>query len=261
MLAYCLTCRTTKIRLSAAAFFWGLFLSPALMIMTRHSTFDWVDRELTHFPGWPFSRVAVFEILIFLIFISSIFVLLFFNRGRLVDVDTRPMTAILGIVIFGLLTLLNPFLNHSVGFLNITGRMDVLAGVLCGLSIPLATAVWATRSNIGTAVILIFVCPLLFFSFMQSLPRGVSKEFMEDRINLISFLADIKAPACADPVIAAPHGDQFLITTVLGISSIHSMPAESNDHRCIFRLTKAPDENRPNGFKYRLLEESLVAPE
>jgi hypothetical protein len=244
------------LRIVVKIFLGSLFFTPPLLkLLIPGYMPEWVGFELLSFPRPPFSPIVKFDIYIALIFLFLTAVLLLaFPYLRFQRVERSILfCALLFIVFFNL----NPFLNHFAGFLNITGRMDAITGVINALALPVSLGLWWKTAKVVTLITLPAVSVLIVCSSLQALPAGASETYMADRGELSSYLNTVKEDLCSHPIIIASHGDQFLVTATLGLPSQQTIPDGNREYGCFIWLLST-GENALGKDKYRLIEQQQL---
>jgi len=172
------------------------------------------------------GRLALLEKTLLLV--GSVSFLLFIrdSEGR-----NRLMYRLSGtIALMSLLVTLNPFLNRETGSLSVAERLSLLAYIqlailmptLFSLSRPMLTR-WALPACLALSV-------LFSATSLQMIPpRGLSSEYLSRRAELIDTLRKHQRTLDEVKLVIAPHGDQFVVTDVLGVPSQQVWTANHQD--------------------------------
>jgi hypothetical protein len=179
-----------------------LFFSPQLVQPPGHLTL---------------GRLALLEKTLLLVGSASL--LLFIRDGE--DRRRRLVYRVSGaIALMSLLITLNPFLNRENGSLSIAERVSLLAYIQLAILLPL---LFSLSSSILTrwALPACLAASVLFSAVSLQLipPKGLSDEYLARRAELIDTLKKNQGSLDGVKLVIAPHGDQFVVTEVLGIPS------------------------------------------
>jgi hypothetical protein len=210
-----------------------LFTPAIIAIQPFVSIPDWVRDQITFIPHLPFSRATLAEAIILLT--SSAAVLFLVNRLR----QSGPINSyglVMGsISIWAFLVTLNPFLDPTRGWLSVAGRLQGLAYIQSAVLVPgLIRLAISLRLNVALYLVAL-ILPLMILSMEAPKPIGIIADYLSNRENMIRQLPESGRQLGAAPIIIAPHGDEFIVTSVLGIPSQHSWP-KSNQYQTIYWL-------------------------
>jgi hypothetical protein len=189
-----------------------------------------IQNNLTSFPKLPFRLSTLPEILLLSIFTPFCLWLMLSKQGENLS-QTFKYT--LGtIALFSILLTLNPFLSSDLGFSSLGGRLRVLSFIQVSLlvsgSVFLVSERWKANkiNRIVWGLIAVIVVPIMIGSYSLPLPRGIQKDFLETRENMIQGLENNKKNLDKNSIIIANHGQQFLVTAITGIKSQQTYPKE-----------------------------------
>ena len=131
------------------------------------------------------------------------------------------------VALWSLLITLNPFLNHDVRQLGIIGRLDHLMYLQVAIILP--ALVWLSlhinRKLAGATLALTFV--FMLASMIAALPNGLRPQYLLERQQMIQALPEQRQQLSTNPLVIAQHGDEFVITWVLGIPAQQNFPTTS----------------------------------
>lgn len=132
--------------------------------------------------------------------------------------------AIVGVSLWTLLITLNPFLNHDVTELGIVGRLDHLMYLQVAILVPavICLAVNANRRILIIPLILTFC--FLVATMAAPLPAGLRSSYLAERQQIIQVLPTQRPELGESYLIIAPHGDEFLVTWLLGTQAQQNFP-------------------------------------
>jgi hypothetical protein len=134
---------------------------------------------------------------------------------------------------------LNPWLNHSMAALGIVGRFDHAAFVQTALLVPLLfldTGMDRATRRLAAAAgasVLVAAC-------LSPIPYAARADFLDRRQHVIDGLRRVTLPPGTR--IVAAHGDEFLVTYVLGLEADQRYRPSSNPARTYW-LVRAPRSN------------------
>lgn len=197
---------------------------------------SWLARELlagAHWPLNPSSPVGRAETLALLL--AAPLTLFLSIRHR--EILPKHFGLVFGaLALWTLLVTLNPFLNHDVKQHGVVGRLGHLAYVQSAILVPglifLLLRVYRRAAAFAFALSLL----LLASSVRAPLPGGLRPKYLSTRAHMLQQLPLHRHRLDANPFVIARHGDEFLVTALLGI------PAQQR-----------PPENVPDPSVYWLL--------
>lgn len=195
----------------------ALWLAPAIYSRVGLAWLPaWAGREVSTVPRWPMGSDGLAEGLMLLLAAPATLYLLVRLRGhgpvKNLHVYTFGSAALLS-----LLVTLNPFLASAEGWVSIIGRLRGLAyiqaAVLLGGLGWMSAAVW----RYAVPYLLAALLPLLVLSYLAPLPNSLQPEYQSSRMQIIRSLPLYASRLDPATLVIAPHGDQFIVTSVLGI--------------------------------------------
>lgn len=230
-------------RYVALLFLTVMWLSPAILAaqpFLRRP--EWLNDELSIIPRLPFDQYALSEEIALFVFSSLILFLLVYFRKR----PTGLGVYILGAVaLWSLVVTLNPFLNPDRGWLSIAGRLRGLSYIQTAILVP-AVAWYLLRARRELVVYVGAVAvPLAVLSAGLPKPRGLQADYLSERAQMAANLPDHRQQLGPNPIVIAAHGDEFLVTSLLGIPSQHTPPVNTNYQNIYWLLHQA--QNRDFG--------------
>ncbi len=228
---------------------------PAIIVLSNSwlSSPIEIQNNLTAFPKLPFRLSTLPEILLLLIFSPFCLWLMFSKQSEQLS-QTFKYT-IGTIALFSILLTLNPFLSSDLGFSSLGGRLRVLSFIQVAILVPGAVLLvnerWKEKkiNRLLLGLIAAIILPMLIWSYSLPLPRGIQKDFLETRENMIQGLENNKQNLDKDSIIIANHGQQFLVTAITGITSQQTYPKDT-ENKPIYWLVE--------GVATTLLDKSML---
>ncbi|HEX8475598.1 MAG TPA: glycosyltransferase family 39 protein [Pyrinomonadaceae bacterium] len=188
----------------------------------------WIGKEILGKPEWPLSfttPVGKVERLVLLI-VAPLFLVLTERYRELVA--PRHFKSIVGAVgLWSLLVTLNPFLNHDVKQLGVVGRLDHLMYIQLAVLVPGLIWVVQRTNRRATFVVLALTLVITTASLSASLPKGLQPRYLFNRTQMIAHLPALRAEFDANSQVIAAHGDEFIVTWLLGMDARQSMSPSS----------------------------------
>ena len=203
----------------------------------------WLSREILPYPQNPFRSFLLPETLMV---IGAAIVGVFSLLRQKEQTDSTQVIAFLAVLIWSFFTTLNPFLSHQTGLQGIVGRLDTLIYIQAALAVPLSIAP-LKASNLRKWLAAFPVAALLAWSFLMPEPFGFQSEYLNERAELIAYLKGNDHHLCKNPIVVAPHGRQFVITSVLGIPSQQRRSADKY-YQCTFWLIQETADDTKTEF-------------
>ena len=193
----------------------------------------WLATEVTHlrFPITLRNPVGKAEAFMLLGTVPLALFLIFRNWNKVPNQSFRVV--VLTVSVWTLLVTLNPFLNHDVTQLGIVGRLDHLMYLQVATLVP---AVIYLALDANKKVAIIYSVLTIFFviaSMAAPLPRGLRSSYLAEREQIIETLPLQRQQLGPDAFVVAQHGDEFLVTWLLGIAAQQTFPV-SSDGKSIF---------------------------
>lgn len=206
--------------------------------------------ELTAVPQWPIAYDHLPETLILAVFASLALALLL---GPLRPWAGTIVGSLVGsVAIWSLLVTLNPFLNGTNGWTGTVGRLRGLAYIQVALIIP--GVIWLALS-VRPKIVPYLLAVLPAFAILTTLwasPLGLQSEYLLRRARLAQRLPYLKGAVPSDSIIIAAHGDQFLVSSALGIASQRAAPASTRP--TTYWLLDAPKDQMTRVDSVRVAE-------
>ncbi len=209
-------------RFAAAATVLFLWCAPAILALQPFIQLpSWIDRELLIVPRIPISQAAVAEQIILLAISPATLILILLDK---VEVQSKIARIVFGsIALWSLLVTINPFLNNK-GAMGFTWRLSTLAYLQVAILVPgLIWLIFPLRHE-ASILIAAFVLPLLIGSARYSRPYGMRPEYLAARAELLRRLPFYRQQLGQSPLVISPHGEQFIVTSTLGIPSQQRWP-------------------------------------
>lgn len=239
--------RNTKARFLAFFLFAAVLVLPfAIYWQPFFDVPPIVKSEILRYPENPLRQINLPESL--MIVFAALIGLASFRRG----LQSWQTVIFWAMVIWSFLTTLNPLLNHQTGFQGVVGRLDVLAYVQAAILFPLSISLLQPSSKLRLYILPVPFVILLCWSYFLPPPVWLRKEYGEERETLIRQLKTTPHEFCEKPIIIAPHGKQFVVTSVLGIPSQQTPPIE-NSYQCTYWLVQLGGRTSP---EFKLVEDS-----
>jgi hypothetical protein len=212
-----------------------LWLSPAIIAAQPFFNLpEWLKPQLSSRPHWPFEPSLLAEELILAIAALALFFLIVWLAPR---IRTSGFKLVFGsIALWSLLVPLNPFFNAQAMLSSVAGRSRVFSYIQVALLVP--ALIWLVSSVKREAAIYVgaVFIPLLILSAAAPLPYGLRPEFLARRGELIQSLKIHSGEIAPNSIIVAPHGDQFVVTATIGISSQQDPPTSSHYEKVYWLL-------------------------
>lgn len=229
---------------------WGMV--PVIVAQPVISLPEWIASEMLLIPDWPIRRVAFIERFILLLLAPPILALTIRETKRL----PRIASIVYGsFALWSLSIPLNPFLNNNKGWLGITGRLSALTYILIAILVPglffliHSNRRWIVRS-IACAVGL-----LLVMTLFTPLPLGLSRDYLANRSEMIKNLPTYSHTLGDSPIVLAVHGDQFVVTSILGVPSQQKVP-DGSQYRSLYWLLHHVEPSIVNGTMLVVAQDS-----
>ena len=163
-------------------------------------------------PDTPFQGPAALEMVV--LGIAALFCLFLENQiARVAGVLALAVT-------------LNPFLDRATSLDSIGGRLSLLAHVQLSVMLPILIVKTVSRPRQLTLACLVLVTVFVLINLRRPIPRGLEADFLSRRSILIAGLRKIAPSISTGSFIVAPHGDQFVVTHILGLSAQNRLEAK-----------------------------------
>lgn len=227
-----------------------LFFTPlALDLQKAFLLPDWLSNEIRQYPQNPFRSFILPETLIVLT-TGVLTLALFLTQPEFSKRDLSQL--ILTVVLLSsFLITLNPFLNHQAGITGFVARMDLLIYLQAAIAVPLLLSSILYFSKKLTLITIAFLISFILSQLYLPIPAGLTSEYLKNREKLVRELPLLRPDLCDKPLIIAKHGDQFLVTAVLGVPS-HREPPKESQYRCVYWLIRQPQAD------YQIIFENSV---
>jgi Dolichyl-phosphate-mannose-protein mannosyltransferase len=235
VLAVGLTSQRNSWRLITTAAACLIWSTPIFLSIHAYSDLPlWLKQELSRPPQWQMQTFGMGEGFVLLLMSPAVLFLLAFCIEEAIVVRIALGT----IALWGLLLTINPTLNSNPLLANVFGRLGLL--VYIQAAILLAGLWWLVFTHYRRAgpFVAAAVLPLLFLSLRSPPTPGLDSDYLRRRELLIKNLPAAKEKLGLMPLVIAPHGDQFLITSILGVPSAQRLPAQ-NHYQNLFWLVES----------------------
>lgn len=190
----------------------------------------WLGKEVLTRPRWPVNLGSPFGLveMTALLLISPLTLFLLKRFPGYVLPAPHFISVAGGVALWSLLVTLNPFLNHDVRQLGVVGRLDHLMYVQLGILIP--SLIWLISHVQRKALVILLPLTAMFVaaSGISPLPKGLSPAYILNRSQMMLALHEHEQQLGPSPFIVARHGDEFVVTWVLGVPARHSFPNDTN---------------------------------
>jgi hypothetical protein len=206
-----------------------LMILPALIAAQNFVELPaWLGNELLIRPRLPISLrspVGKAEMVALLLAAPTTLFLMARHRSAL---PRNPLSLVVcAVALWSLLITLNPFLNHDVRQLGIIGRLDHLMYLQVAIILPalVLLSLHINRKFAAATLALTFV--FILASMISALPNGLRPQYLLERQQMIQALPEQREQLSTNPLVIAQHGDEFVITWVLGIPAQQNFPTTS----------------------------------
>lgn len=210
-----------------------LWLLPALLASQRLLPLPaWMEGELMNRPRLPLSQMALAEKLILIVVAPTVLLLISWEPKR----RARLFNVVFGsVAVWALLITLNPFLDHARVGMGTTWRLNSLAYIQAAILVP--GLVWLILPMRREYIFYLaaVILPLAVWSARDLPPYGMRREYLLRREQLLQGLSSCRGRLGPSPLVLSPHGDQFIVTSTLGVPAQQRWPADSTD-RTIYWL-------------------------
>jgi len=231
LLAKCLISREQSKFLRLIVTFGVVFLMifPTLLAFQKFVQLPpWLGSELLIQPRWPISLrspVGKAEMVVLLLTAPTTLFLIVRHRSALPGNPFCHIVCAVGL--WSLLINLNPFLNHDVTQLGIIGRLDHLMYLQVAIILP--ALIWLSlRINRKLAGLLLgMTFCFMAVSIAAPFPKGLQPWYLAERQQMIQALPEQRQQLGTNPLVIARHGDEFVVTWVLGIPAQQNFPTSS----------------------------------
>jgi hypothetical protein len=138
-------------------------------------------------------------------------------RHRPASSGNRFRLIVGAVAMWSVMVTLNPFLNHDMKQLGIVGRLDHLMYLQVAIIFPALIGL-SLQFHRKLARLLLALTPcFLAASLLASFPKGLQSWYLRERQQMIQALPEHRQQLGTNPLVIAQHGDEFVVTWVLGI--------------------------------------------
>ena len=199
-------------------------LSIAAVIAASWTATWFVHARTTRLEN-PFQGPATFELVV--LGIAGLFCLS----------TTDLIAKIAGVLAFAVT--LNPFLDRATSLDSIGGRLSLLAHVQIAVMLPILIVRTVSRSRQITIACVVVLLAFALINMRRPIPKGLEMDFLSRRSILIKGLQEIGPSVPIGSFIVAPHGDQFIVTHILGVAAKNRIAAKP-DSRAQWLIRRLP---------------------
>jgi hypothetical protein len=148
------------------------------------------------------------------------------------------------IAVWAAIISVNPLLSPLKDWDSTVGRLKALAYIQVALLVP--CCVWLIGiARQKFAAYSVLALPIVLICIYHSPPSSMSDSFLLRRSNIVTNLPAVREHLCADPIVIATHGDQFVVSATLGVRSQKDWP-RPNKYECTYwLLNMVPAEHLP----------------
>jgi hypothetical protein len=175
--------------------------------------------ELTAVPSWPVAGVGWPDKTILLITVPIVLSIL----HKALANRSVPLALMAGFVTWACGLTLNPFLKHGLGSVTATGRLDDLAFIQTAVLLPCCLHCMYQHQRKLMTTLLVPVGLLVLCTVAEGLPLGARAGYLAARERLVHELMSVKPSLPPMSLVIAPHGEQYVVTAVLGIPAQHQL--------------------------------------
>jgi hypothetical protein len=219
----------------------GIYFSPYLALIQPFIALPQrLTEELSLRPRWPVTIYTVFDVISILLAAPSILVITIKEYWKRGTDRIHPVFPSLALV--SLLLNLNLFVKPDLIAYGVIGRLQMLAYLQVALLVPYAVWLFAKKKRSYGAYASAFSIPLLIFGAGTKLPPGLQPDYLKDREKLIGAARTAVKNIPPDSIIVAAHGDEFVVTSVTGVSSQHSRPTLDKAAPIYWLLAQLPPD-------------------
>lgn len=235
--------RHRRLALIIAAVIWGF---PAMAAAQSFFSLPGLgEREVTTIPGWPLDQTTLAEGFILLLAAPAILVSLW--QSRVYESDRTIAIALGTVALASLVVTLNPFLSTNSGVLGFGGRLRILAYVQVAILVPGLIWLLSVTRRIFLVYTLALTLPLMLLSVCSPMPFELRHDFLTKRMRLVQNLDGHRIRFALPSVVIAPHGEQFAVTSELGVPSQHLLSRDGDGESIWWLVHKlAPRSTYPS---------------
>jgi Dolichyl-phosphate-mannose-protein mannosyltransferase len=205
-----------------------LFLAPGFLAAQPFIRLpQTVSREVTWVPGSILLDEFRPEGVLLLLAATGGIVWISKLRSKAMN-GLREAYLLLGATICTLIVLQNPFLSRAHVLTSIAGRFALLSYLQVALITP---AVFLLTKMFYPGVLKYAGCGMLGLLILGAngfWPYGMQDKVLSRRQELVKGLTGGKTDLPENAMVLASHGDEFIVTAVLGLPAQHDLPAGPN---------------------------------
>jgi hypothetical protein len=138
-----------------------------------------------------------------------------------------------------------------MGLDNIVGRFDGLAYIQAAFLVPGTIWMWLSLTKAAAWLVAACVAPLAVLSAFVSVPPGINPVFLVNRAQIIKGLEANRQQFLQQlgttPLVVSSHGNQFVVTAMLGVPSERRLSNEQQKYQNIhWLLAHDPGADAPS---------------
>lgn len=200
-----------------------IWLTPVLL-SAQHFVLlpQWLANELSTRPVSTILKFAIVERGLLLAAAVSAAVLLIWKRESL-RANNLDLVCLTTIVLSFWLNL-NPFFHSERGTLSLADRLNTLCYIQLAIILPGLFAWLLVIKRVLLPYAVAVVLPLLLLGNLSGFPVGLQREYLTARVALVDGLRREREQLGLTPLVIAPHGDEFVVTSTMGIPSQQRLP-------------------------------------
>jgi hypothetical protein len=179
-------------------------------------------------PLWTAGPLPVWGIAeaILVVVIGCIAVM---HRPELTVSSSRHYLVGASVAALGLVTVLGPDFAQDLAVVG--ARLRLLCFASLPLTLPLS--LHTLSQKVGGIYLSFAILALSAFTVIPLTPAGITPSYMKRREELINSIPSLREELRSDCIVVAPHGDEFLVTFLLGRKAVHSIPTNAS---CVYLL-------------------------
>jgi hypothetical protein len=202
----------------------------------------WVPQQVLDFISqratWPLAGVAWPEKILLL---GSAVILLVWKPSDDEGSKTRGQWLWSSCAMFGLVILLNPFLNFQPASQKVAAEVGNVCYLL--VAVVVTGLVWQVSSSsrkIWAGVAVLPVIPLMAISFAGGIPIGLTDSYLAQRANLVEALRAHLTDIPSGVSVVASNDDSFVASYVLRVPSGTEIPPGTPPDRLMWLVRHVP---------------------
>jgi hypothetical protein len=227
--------KSPGVRTAALAAVLIIWCAPAILALQPFMQLPaWAQGEFSAVPRLPLSRSAVAEKL--LLFALAPATLILVSSERLRRREGVGNLIFGSVALWSMLVTLNPFLNHGREWIGVSWRFGMLAYVQAAILVP--GLIWLAVPLRREAIFYVagLALPLMVWSARDSLPYGMRGEYLSKRAEIVKRLPAYRGQLGPSPLVISPHGEQFVVASVLGVPAQQRWPDQNTYHTIYWLL-------------------------